>query len=112
MRSTRGEFKCSWQSVGYESGMCEREHENERLREKQYRNSRPLALQPQPHLDGLITTCRGEALAIGRPGHAVHSTSMSFVGEQAGTARGTPHLHAPVSASRDKTRLVCGHQIN
>src|SRR5216684_2475811 len=106
MRSTRGEFKCSWQSVGYESGMCEREHENERLREKQYRNSRPLALQPQPHLDGLITTCRGEALAIGRPGHAVHNIRMPGVDDAVGTAGGVPHQHRLVSACRGEAFAI------
>src|SRR5438105_14423270 len=38
-----------------------------------------LALQPQPYLHRLVVACRGKALAIGGPGHALHRATMPVV---------------------------------
>src|SRR5258708_22655066 len=51
-----------------------------------------------PH--GPIVACRGEALAIGGPRHAVHSIGMAFVGEQRAPAVGLLHSHGLIVACR------------
>src|SRR5438270_614084 len=59
-----------------------------------------------PHLHGLVSSCRGETLAIRRPGHTVHRVGMALIGIRRAPAAGIPHLHGLVKSCRGQTLAI------
>src|SRR5262249_14559223 len=51
-----------------------------------------------PHLHGVIITCRGDALAIGRPRHRKHDIRMPPIGEDVAAIGRIPYLHCKIKA--------------
>src|SRR5579863_3531698 len=45
-----------------------------------------------------VTASRGDACAIGRPRHRIHSTRMPTIGEDVTSTNGIPHLHGVISS--------------
>src|SRR6266849_6144021 len=67
---------------------------------KKYTSSSSLALSCSPDLHCLIPTPRGDAPAIGRPRHRLHSNRMLPIGKDLPTIDSIPYLHRLIKASR------------
>ena len=61
-----------------------------------------------PHSHSRIVAGRSEVLAIGGPGHAVHSVGMASVGEPGLPAVGIPDAHGPVATRRGEVLAIGG----
>src|SRR5205085_7936530 len=67
-----------------------------------------------PYLHSSITACRDDERAIGRPGHSIHSISMTCIGEKMISLDDLPYLSSFVVAHRDDMRAIGrpGHSIH
>src|SRR6266700_1740624 len=61
-----------------------------------------------PYLHSIVSTPRGEALAIGRPIHTPYSAGMPFIGEQEVSVVGVPDAHSLVIAGRGEMLAIGG----
>src|SRR5260370_38815500 len=53
-----------------------------------------------PYSYGCIIACRGDKLAIGRPGHCIYCIGMTRAGEDADSSGGLPYLYSRIIACR------------
>src|SRR5260370_41187186 len=67
-----------------------------------------------PYSYGCIIACRGDKLAIGRPGHRIYCIGMATAGEAADSGLGLPHLHSRINACRGEKLAIGrpGHRHN
>src|SRR6266478_3729466 len=59
-----------------------------------------------PHLHCVITARRGDAPAIGRPSHCLHSIGMPTIGEDVTTITGIPDLPCLIPRPRGDTPAI------
>src|SRR5260370_34287394 len=67
-----------------------------------------------PYSYGCIVACRGDQLAIGRPGHRIYGIGMATAGEDADSGAGLPHLDSRIIACRGDQLAIRrpGHSLH
>ncbi len=65
-----------------------------------------LSCDSVPELDGIVPASRGQAIALGRDGHAADRSLVPFERGQEPTRARIPHLHSMIETPRDDSPTV------